>query len=250
MFAKLVIAPLFVAFVTLVGRKAGPRTAGMLAGLPVVAGPALATMVLGHDASYAARAANAAAMGSVSVAAFALVYAHLCKTRAWPSTVSLAYVAFFVSTLVIARVPNGPWAALLVPAGGLSLIFPAFPHSAVAARTQHPSAWDLPLRMAATALLVFMLVLLSDSLGPELSGLLAPFPVITAVLAVFAHRAQGPQLCALLLRNLVRGLSSFVVFFVALGALVAHVAMPLAFAFATLPALGLHTLVLRRLRTH
>jgi hypothetical protein len=41
----------------------------------------------------------------------------------------------------------------------------------------------------------------SGALGPHLSGLLAPFPIITSVLAVFTHAHGGVARVGVLLRN-------------------------------------------------
>jgi hypothetical protein len=56
-----------------------------------------------------------------------------------------------------------------------------------------PPWWDLPARALAALALVLVLVLtaLSGALGPHLSGLLAPFPILTSVLAVFTHAHGG-----------------------------------------------------------
>ena len=50
--------------------------------------------------------------------------------------------------------------------------------------------WDLPARGLAAMALVVALTAASGSLGPNLSGLLAPFPVITSVLAVVHPRSR------------------------------------------------------------
>lgn len=77
---------------------------------------------------------------------------------------------------------------------------------------------------------------LAPRLGLDLAGLLSPFPVFGAVLAVFAHRTGGPTLAADALGGLVVGLASPTVFF-----LVLSVGLPVvgvaAFAGATVAAL-------------
>lgn len=51
--------------------------------------------------------------------------------------------------------------------------------------TAVPPWWDLPARALAALGLVLTLTALSGALGPHLSGLLAPFPIIVSILAVF-----------------------------------------------------------------
>lgn len=72
--------------------------------------------------------------------------------------------------------------------------------------------WDLPARAVASLALVLILTAVSGSLGPGLSGLLAPFPIITSVLAVFTHQHGGPDQVRVLLRNFLVGFYGFAAF--------------------------------------
>jgi hypothetical protein len=75
-----------------------------------------------------------------------------------------------------------------------------------------PPAWDLPLRAGCALLLVLVLTTIAGWLGPTLSGLLAPFPVITTVLATFTHAQRGPAEAARLLRGMLTGFGAFALF--------------------------------------
>jgi hypothetical protein len=75
-----------------------------------------------------------------------------------------------------------------------------------------PPAWDLPARALASMALVVALTAVSGSLGPGLSGLLAPFPIITGVLAVFTHAHYGVGPTRVLLRNFLIGFYGFATF--------------------------------------
>jgi hypothetical protein len=72
--------------------------------------------------------------------------------------------------------------------------------------------------------MVVALTALSSSLGSELSGLLAPFPIITSVLAAFTHAQRGAGEAVVLLRGMLGGFFVYatLVFLFAL-ALGAHV---------------------------
>jgi hypothetical protein len=65
--------------------------------------------------------------------------------------------------------------------------------------------WDVPLRMLATTGLVLLLTGAATQLGPELSGLLSPFPVFASVLVAFTHRHAGSGAAQQLLRGVVIG---------------------------------------------
>ena len=79
------------------------------------------------------------------------------------------------------------------------------------------SGWLAGLPVVAGPVLFFMAI--EPNLGPHLSGLLAVFPVITSVLAVFSHRYSGYECTVLLLRGLVFGLYAFAAFCLALAML-------------------------------
>src|SRR5207253_534085 len=55
-------------------------------------------------------------------------------------------------------------------------------------------------------------------LGPKVSGLLSPFPVLATVLAVFTHRRAGAAATQQLLRGIVLGSFAFAGFFVVVAA--------------------------------
>ena len=101
-----------------------------------------------------------------------------------------------------------------------------------------PVRFDLTLRMAATAALVLILTGAAGALGPHLSGLLAAFPVLASVLAVFTHRQDGPDAAAVFLRGLVAGLGGFSVFCFVVAEVLPSASIGVAFALATVAALA------------
>ena len=52
----------------------------------------------------------------------------------------------------------------------------------------------------------------SSGLGPRVSGLLAPSPIITTILAAFTHAQLGPDATLGLLRGMLTGFFSFALF--------------------------------------
>jgi len=63
---KLVLVPLLIAAITAAGERLGPRIAGALTGLPVVAGPIALFIALEQGPAFAARAAVATLAGEVA----------------------------------------------------------------------------------------------------------------------------------------------------------------------------------------
>lgn len=217
---KLSLAPALVALATLVGRRFGHAAAGLTAGLPIVAGPLLLFCFLDRDAAYASRAALFCLLGILSLCLFSLAFAWLA--RAGGSVVSClgaGWAAFGLGSLLVFRLmlhsQLGPWRGLAYVTAALLLCARSLPRprpGAPAAFPSPPPAWDLPLRMAAAALLVWGLSALSSLLSPDVVGLLAPAPVASTVLASFALGQGASEAAAAVLKGLLQGLRAFAAF--------------------------------------
>ena len=77
---------------------------------------------------------------------------------------------------------------------------------------------------------------LSSGLGARVSGLLAPAPIITSILAAFAHAQVGPRVAVALLRGMLTGFFSFAAFCWTVAVLLDHVAVGVAFGVAAMVA--------------
>jgi hypothetical protein len=106
-----------------------------------------------------------------------------------------------------------------------------------------PPWWDLPARALAALTLVIMLTTASGALGPSLSGLLAPFPIITSVLAVFTYAHGGRNQLGVLLRNFLIGFYGFAAFCFVLATSLESLSGPAAFGAALAAALAVQTTV-------
>ena len=84
-------------------------------------------------------------------------------------------------------------------------------------------------RMLAGAVLVISVTHFSAALGPQLSGVLAMFPVMASVLVAFSHRHSGSAFAINLLRGTVTGYYAFAVFCIALALLLPQVGIATAF---------------------
>ena len=89
------------------------------------------------------------------------------------------------------------------------------------------------MRAGCALALVLCLTAAAGSLGPQLSGLLAPFPIVATVLAAFTHVQRGTGEMVRLLRGMVSGFAAFALFFFTLAVTLRHVPTAAAFAMAT-----------------
>jgi multidrug transporter EmrE-like cation transporter len=97
--------------------------------------------------------------------------------------------------------------------------------------------WDLPMRAVCALALVLTLTAVAGWLGPQLSGLLAPFPIIATVLATFTHAQRGTDDLLRLLRGLLGGFGAFALFCFTLALALRSMDTGAAFALATALAL-------------
>ena len=263
---KLVLAPLLVVGSSLAGRRWGPSVTGTLVTLPIVAGPILFITYLEHGQRFAARAASASLLGLVSLALFAVVFARLARTRAWPATLLTGWLACLACDLLLSAtgLPALAGLGLALAATGLAVRAgsrtpvpqPATQPAPTAPSTQpaaQPSAaprppwWDLPARAAVTAVLVLALTSAAAHLGPALTGVLAPFPIGTSVVAVFALAQGGAPTANATLTGVLRGLPGFAVFCFLVAVLAEPMGGGPAFAVATVGTLAVPLLLRWRL---
>lgn len=242
LFLKLTLVPLFIAAVTLAGRRWGAGVAGLLGGFPVVAGPIVLFLALEQGPQFGALAATAAISAIAGLLVFAIAYCWACIRWPWPAALGCALVAWLVTATGLALLPALPQVALGV--AGLALVLtPRLLPRSLPPSPAKGSLSDLPYRMITGGLLTLAVTSAAATLGEVWSGLLAVFPIIGLVLAVFTHRAQGPHQVAHMYRRMVRGLYSFAAFFLVLALLWPQVALWPACALAIAAGVAIQALV-------
>ncbi|HXW59194.1 MAG TPA: hypothetical protein VEJ23_06915 [Solirubrobacteraceae bacterium] len=246
---KLTLAPTFVVGASLASRRFGPQIGGLIAGLPVVAGPILLVYALAHGRAFASGAASGTLLGLVSLTAFLVVYSRVAARAAWSVSLLAGWATFALGTLVFSAfsIPVG-WALALAGAGvlaGLALL----PHPTESDSSPGPPPrWDLPLRAICAAALVLTLAAISGWLGSKISGLLAPFPIIATVLATFTHAQRGVDDVRRMSRGMVTGFCAFALFCFTASLALHRLDTAGAFALATVVALAVQAVMLGLVR--
>lgn len=241
----LVIAPALVGVSTVVARRWGSRAGGVVSAFPAIVGPLLLIVALGHGSAFAARAAEGTLLGLVSLAAFALVYGRVALRAGWLLSLAAGWLGAAAAATLIGIVGRGARspAGLLIATVALGLAWLALP----AVEPDHPAArrarrGTLPLRMASVTALVAVLAATAGVVGPLVGGMLAALPVLACVLAVFTHREAGAVAAIGLLRGMLAGMGSFVLFCQLIATLIKPYGIAPAFAAATLAAALLQAL--------
>jgi hypothetical protein len=141
------------------------------------------------------------------------LFGYLSRRHGWLSTLAASWLAVLAADLALAQVH--------VPAGAaLALALLALHAASALLRRQGRQSlhllptpwWDLPARAAATALLVLLVTGFAASLGPSLTGALAPLPIALSVVCAFTAAQAGQAGVLALLRGIVPGLDGFALF--------------------------------------
>ena len=234
----LLLAPALVVLSSLAGRRWGQRVSGTLVALPIVAGPILLITCLQHGTRFGACAAAAALLGLVTLALFALVFAWLSRRLRWLPALVVAWAACLLLDLALARISIGPaWGlpVVLLAAWAVTRLLPADPPGDAG-----DVAWpwrDLPARAAATGALVLVVTSAAAAVGPRLTGVLAPFPITTSVVAAFALAQLGSPGAVRVAHGVTRGLLGFSVFCFLIATLVERLGTAAAFVITGIAAL-------------
>jgi hypothetical protein len=229
---------------SLVARRFGARIGGLVGGLPVVAGPILLAITLLHGRAFGASSAKGTMLGLIGLAAFVVVYAYAClRVSPWLSVLAgwggflLVDVVLSLGTIPTAVGFAGACASFALASFALPHVEPADPVDA------DPPAWDLPVRALAALVLVVAVTTASGALGPQWSGLLAPFPIITSVLAAFTQVQYGTPDTLALLRGFLSGFYAFALFAFVLAVALPSMSTAAAFGLAILAAVCLQIVV-------
>jgi hypothetical protein len=208
---KLTFVPALVLFVSLATRRWGPRIGGLLTGLPIVSGPALLFFAVEQGDAFAAEASRAVLLSLVGVAAAVLAYAWTAVRARWWVSLPVSWLGFFVVVLAIQRVRATATASLVIALVSIVLAHALLPASGSRASGPRP-AWDLPLRVLASMILVVSVTALAARLGPTLSGALTPFPVAISILLGFTQAQQGSSAAIRFAGGFLPGMWSFAAF--------------------------------------
>ena len=234
---KLLITPVLIGCVTLAGRRWGPAVNGLLVGLPLTSGPISFILAHQYGLAFAAQAAVGNLAGQVSMCIFCLVYSFASQKSHWLASALIAITAFMLTTLLLNHFSWQLFPAFILLLTAIALVARLIPRYALAKNVSVPPKWDLPARMVTATVFVILLTTFANVLGPQLSGLLAPFPIFGVVFATFTHAQQGAKAAANLLRGIVLGSLAYTSFFLIVGALLIHWGIIMTYIIALIAAI-------------
>lgn len=142
--AKALLAPLCVVGVSLAGRRWGVAVAGVLGGLPVVAGPILLVITLLHGGEFGADAAAGTLLALAALTAFVVVYGRAAPRLGPLPSALCGWTAFLLCVAVLNLVEPPPALSLVLVAAFFALGLRTLPPTPAPPAAAAPPWWDLP----------------------------------------------------------------------------------------------------------
>ena len=220
----------------------GPVWGALIASLPVSAGPAYVFLALRHGDAFVADGALGSCVANASTGLFLIVYgmtaARLpsrrslgCATLAWLAASAAA--AAFTWSAATATALN-----LVVYTSGFALLALFPPRQTERVIVRRRRWFELPVRAAAVALFVTLLLGVSGWLGSRASGFAAVFPISLISLLVIARPRLGGTAAASMAASALRAMLGFGLMLLVLHETVLPWGAPAAFAAALSVSLG------------
>lgn len=246
-FFKLIVTPLLLLVASMAIRRWGEAVGGLLVGLPLTSGPISVFLALEHGPAFAVQATSGSLTATVAQAGFCLSY---CRLASFGWGVALvgacASFAIIASCLQWSALPQTGLFFMAILAVTIALYLT--PKTTLKSRKLVSPRWDLPARMVLIASLVVGVTLLAPYVGPGTSGVLASFPFMATILAVFSHRMIGHTAAQQVMRGMLAGLLSFAAFFYVLSLVLTRFGLLAAYADAMICALALQAITLYRMQ--
>ena len=241
---KLILSPIIIALVSLAGRKWGSTVSGWFLGFPLTSGPISLVMALQYGTEFAAASAAGNLGGQASVCVFCLVYGLTALHFTWPISAAMGITAFFASVFLLNLFPLTLISAFLIILGAVVITFVLLPKSGGELKETVLPPWDMPLRMILAAVFVYGLSTFANVLGPQLSGLIAPFPVFGLIMSIFTHQQSGSGAALKLFRSYITASAGYACFYLIFGSALTSLGIGLTFLLATLAIFCLNGITL------
>lgn len=232
-YLKLLVTPLLMWAISLAARRWGGLLGGLLSGLPITSALVMSFLCLEQGSAFTLAAVPGALGGLAAVQATYACYFYLSRR----TSINLA-IPFSLLFYAFAAYAFTHWIGLyLSVATALALIVVLIRASGREPRPQVLSTprarwWEIPLRMASATSLLMITTGFASWLGPAVSGMLAPIPVIAWPLMVFAHLQAGRAGMAAMVRGNAIGAVGVIAFYLCVMVLLERLGMPLTFTLA------------------
>jgi hypothetical protein len=236
---KLALVAVSVWLSTLAARRFGHSVGGAVAGMPMIAAPIIAVLLVDQGAEQVRAIALATLVCVPAAIAHIVSFAHAARRLPWPAGLATALGVFGASGALLTRLPLAPAAvcvlALAAPTLGLLLA----PRGAPARAPVAVPRSEFALRIAAALAMAATIIVGADTLPAGASGLLLAVPITGSVLPCFTLPRYGAAATVSLMGGFIQGLHGFAAFFVTLYLALGWLGRAASFGLALAAAFGM-----------
>lgn len=215
--AKIAVTMTAVVGLSLIAEHVSTRLAGILAGYPHGIAIVLYFIGLEQGIQFAAEASIYATGGLAANVFLAYVYFLICRKPKWINLFLASIgsiVAFLCFALILRQLKINQILAILVAVAMIVLVATLLRRvkNIPVSQKVRIRYVDVLLRAILATMIVLMITEAAYVIGPDWSGLLAGFPVVTFPLLLIIHIQHGKEPIATIVKNYPFGLMSLVVF--------------------------------------
>src|SRR3989440_1834131 len=194
------VSAAFVVIASMITERSGPAIGALVATLPVSAGPAYIFLALDHGDDFIAHSAVASLPMNAATILMCLVFVHLAQHRGLFASLAAGFAIWFVFAALVRAFDWTLTGGIVFNVVALGVCLPLVQRFRAAKMPLITRRWyDIPLRAALVAILVAVVVTLSNVVGPRVSGVIALFPaVFTSLILILTPRIGGRATAAVL----------------------------------------------------
>jgi hypothetical protein len=195
---KMALTATVVVTTSIVVERAGPFVGALIAALPTAAGAAYVILALEHPPTFIAVSAVGSIATGAAVSIFAAVYATLAQRHGLVLSLGVALVAWFAVTAFLRLLVFTPLGAIALNAAVFAVTIPLSWRYRISGPPKQflRTAFDIPLRALAAAIVVAAVTTASYSIGSFAAGMFALFPIIFCSSIVILHPRVGGKATA------------------------------------------------------
>jgi hypothetical protein len=241
---KMVLTPLLIGVATLAVRRWGYMLGGLFTGLPLTSGPVSLFLALERGPGFAEQGSHGMLWGTIALLAFCIVYARTARRLRWLTSAAIGLCGYALTAWGLSFISSNLMVSALIVLVFLGVAVKAVGPPASTSSLIDAPWWDIPLRMTIATAMVFLITGGAERIGAQWSGILAPFPVFTCIMGVFAQKQNGAAALHGLLRGIIIGCFAAVSFYVIVGLTVERTSIMVSFLLATAVCLAVNGICL------
>ncbi len=218
-FLKLLVTPSLMYAVSAASRRWGSAVGGMLSGLPLTSAPVSVFLAIEQGPDFAAAAAVGSIAGMGAVMLSYIAYLLTSRRAGAGAAAPAAFAAYLGAAWWISRLGPRIWLSASLFALTAALVM-VLARGAPAPRTVATPRWDMAARLGASTAMLLAITVAAPLLGPTITGILSPVPIISWPLIVFAHLQGGRAQALAVIRGTAQTSAGILAFYLAVVGLV------------------------------